>query len=133
MKLCLSAAHLQTRVLFGRFIPSASASKSPFPIDPSLKVPDLKPESSELTAEKVDQHIEGAFEIATYLRRNVVQGRRTEEGNYGEFNSDEKQTNGGGTDFTNFVFFSRLLQLCESLKRLNGEITTASNNQRTRE
>ncbi|GAA5995406.1 hypothetical protein JCM5350_001057 [Sporobolomyces pararoseus] len=80
--LALKAAHLQTRVLFGRFIPSASASKSPFPIDPSLRVPDLKPESSELTAEKVDQHIEGAFEIATYLRRNVVQGRRTEEGNY---------------------------------------------------
>jgi len=70
--------------LFGRFIPSASVSKSPFPTDHSFKVPDLKPESESLTAEKVDEHIEAALEIATYLRRNVVQGRRTEEGNYGE-------------------------------------------------
>ncbi|GAA6020102.1 hypothetical protein JCM11491_006398 [Sporobolomyces phaffii] len=81
-ELALKAAHIQTRVLFGRFIPSASASKSPFPADPHVQVPDLKPDSAELTSETVDQHIEGAFEIATYLRRNVVQGRRTEEGNY---------------------------------------------------
>ncbi|GAA5859266.1 hypothetical protein JCM5296_005314 [Sporobolomyces johnsonii] len=78
----LKAAHHQTRVLFGRFIPSASASHSPFTPDPSLPVPDLKPESAELTSDKVDEHIEAAFEIATYLRRNVVQGVRTEEGNY---------------------------------------------------
>ncbi|GAA6062040.1 hypothetical protein JCM10212_005025 [Sporobolomyces blumeae] len=78
----LKAAHLQTRVLFGRFIPSASASKSPFPIPPNVRVPDLKPESAELTPAKVDEHIDAAFEIATYLRRNVVQGVRTEEGNY---------------------------------------------------
>ncbi|GAA5878429.1 hypothetical protein JCM16303_002771 [Sporobolomyces ruberrimus] len=81
-ELALKTAHHQTRVLFGRFIPSASASKSPFPVDTSIKVPDLKPESAELTPEKVNEHIEGAFEIAQYLRRNVVQGRRTEEGNY---------------------------------------------------
>jgi len=80
-----SAAHLQTRVLFNRFIPSASATQSPFPTDASFKLPDLKPESSELTSEKVDEHIEAAREIAVYLRRNVVQGRRTEDGNYGEF------------------------------------------------
>ncbi|GAA5945118.1 Mzm1p [Sporobolomyces koalae] len=81
-ELALTAAHQQTRVLFGRFIPSASVSRSPFLVDSSIKVPELKPESTELTSEKVDEHIEAAFEIATYLRRNVVQGRRTDEGNY---------------------------------------------------
>lgn len=30
----------------------------------------------------MDEHINSAFEIAQYLRRNVVQGVRNEEGNY---------------------------------------------------
>ncbi|GAA5911014.1 Mzm1p [Sporobolomyces salmoneus] len=85
--LALRAAHLQTRVLFNRFIPSASsATQSPFSPTTAnstiAKLPELKPREEELTEEKINEHIEGAFEIATYLRRNVVQGRRTEEGNY---------------------------------------------------
>lgn len=80
-----TAAHQQTRVLFNRFIPSASATRSPFsntltnssPLPP----PTLAPEG-ELTPEKVDEHIAGAFEIAEFLKKNVVQGVRTDEGNY---------------------------------------------------
>ena len=45
-----------------------------------------------MTSEKVDQHIEAAREIAVYLRRNVVQGRRTEDGNYGEFTMRVSET-----------------------------------------
>jgi hypothetical protein len=37
-----------------------------------------------LTSEEVDEHINSAFEIATYLRKNVVQGVRNDEGNYCE-------------------------------------------------
>ncbi|GAA5978557.1 hypothetical protein JCM10908_004403 [Rhodotorula pacifica] len=86
-ELALKAAHQQTRVLFNRFIPSASASRSPFssserlhdsPLPPP---PTLAPEG-ELTTEKVDEHIAGAFEIAEFLKKNVVQGIRTDEGNY---------------------------------------------------
>ncbi|GAA5862235.1 hypothetical protein JCM3774_004833 [Rhodotorula dairenensis] len=81
----LKAAHQQTRVLFNRFIPSASASRSPFSAtmtaDSSLPPPSLAPEG-ELTPAKVDEHIAGAFEIAAFLRKNVVQGIRTDEGNY---------------------------------------------------
>ncbi|GAA5852721.1 hypothetical protein JCM3766R1_000354 [Sporobolomyces carnicolor] len=88
--LALRAAHLQTRVLFNRFIPSASASNSPFAANATvggasseMRLPDLKPDSeTALTPERVNEHIEAAFEIATYLRRNVVQGKRTAEGNY---------------------------------------------------
>ncbi|POY70617.1 hypothetical protein BMF94_6395 [Rhodotorula taiwanensis] len=80
----LKAAHQQTRVLFNRFIPSASATRSPFSAsDPPIPAPSLAPEG-ELTPEKVDQHIAGAFEIADFLKKNVVQGIRTEEGNYCE-------------------------------------------------
>ena len=50
-----------------------------------MRLPDLKPDSeTALTPERVNEHIEAAFEIATYLRRNVVQGKRTAEGNYGK-------------------------------------------------
>ncbi|GAA5968274.1 hypothetical protein JCM11641_003790 [Rhodosporidiobolus odoratus] len=80
----LKAAHHQTRIIFSRFIPSASASLSPFKSDPSFGAPpELKPaEGEELTPEKVDEHIDGAVEIAKFLRTNVVQGVRTDEGNY---------------------------------------------------
>ncbi|BGP53726.1 hypothetical protein JCM8202_003657 [Rhodotorula sphaerocarpa] len=80
----LKAAHLQTRVLFHRFIPSASASRSPFAApnaDVPIPVPTFAPEG-ELTADKVDEHIAGAFEIAEFLRRNVVQGVKNDEGNF---------------------------------------------------
>ncbi|GAA5885488.1 hypothetical protein JCM6882_009641 [Rhodosporidiobolus microsporus] len=82
--LALRAAHQQTRILFNRFIPSASVSISPFRPDPSLVAPPtLKPAEGEaLTAEQVDEHIKGAFEIAEFLKTNVVQGVRTDEGNY---------------------------------------------------
>ncbi|GAA5830357.1 hypothetical protein JCM11251_001321 [Rhodosporidiobolus azoricus] len=82
--LALKAAHQQTRVLFNRFIPSASASVSPFQPDSSLlPPPTLKPaEGEELTPEKVDEHIKGAFEIAQFLKTNVVQGVRNDQGNY---------------------------------------------------
>lgn len=81
-----AAAHLQTRVLFHRFIPSASASRSPFAApnaDVPIPVPTFAPEG-ELTADKVDEHIAGAFEIAEFLRRNVVQGVKNDEGNFCE-------------------------------------------------
>ncbi|BGP13878.1 hypothetical protein JCM10213_002516 [Rhodosporidiobolus nylandii] len=80
----LKAAHQQTRILFSRFIPSSSASVSPFKPDPRLGVapPELAPGEEALTAEKVDEHIEGAFEIAKFLRTNVVQGVKNEQGNY---------------------------------------------------
>ncbi|GAA5848609.1 hypothetical protein JCM8547_004572 [Rhodosporidiobolus lusitaniae] len=79
----LKAAHAQTRIIFNRFIPSASASVSPFSADPSLPpAPDLKPKEGELTSEEVDEHIAGALEIAQYLRTNVVQGVKTADGNY---------------------------------------------------
>lgn len=78
-----AAAHQQTRILFNRFIPSSSASRSPFtPQNPLVPPPQLAPKD-ELTPEKVDEHIDGAFEIAKFLRTNVVQGVRTDEGNYG--------------------------------------------------
>ncbi|GAA6027082.1 hypothetical protein JCM8097_006097 [Rhodosporidiobolus ruineniae] len=82
----LKAAHQQTRILFNRFIPSSSASSSlsPFAPNPSYgAAPELKPaEGEELTPQKVDEHIEAAFEIAKFLRTNVVQGVRNDEGNY---------------------------------------------------
>lgn len=78
-----AAAHQQTRILFNRFIPSSSASRSPFAAqNPLVPPPQLAPKD-ELTPEKVDEHIDGAFEIAKFLRTNVVQGVRTDEGNYG--------------------------------------------------
>lgn len=48
-----------------------------------LPPPALAPEG-ELTPERVDEHIAGAFEIAEFLKKNVVQGVRTDEGNYCE-------------------------------------------------
>lgn len=80
-----TAAHQQTRVLFSRFIPSASSSLSPFKPDPSLPAaPALQPSPEEdLTPAKVDEHIAAAVEIAQFLRTNVVQGVKTSEGNYG--------------------------------------------------
>ncbi|BGP06047.1 hypothetical protein JCM10049v2_001866 [Rhodotorula toruloides] len=81
-ELALKAAHQQTRILFNRFIPSSSASRSPFAAqNPLVPPPQLAPKD-ELTPEKVDEHIDGAFEIAKFLRTNVVQGVRTDEGNY---------------------------------------------------
>ncbi|BGO97711.1 Protein JSN1 [Rhodotorula toruloides] len=81
-ELALKAAHQQTRILFNRFIPSSSASRSPFASqNPLVPPPQLAPKD-ELTPEKVDEHIDGAFEIAKFLRTNVVQGVRTDEGNY---------------------------------------------------
>ncbi|TNY20232.1 hypothetical protein DMC30DRAFT_417144 [Rhodotorula diobovata] len=79
--LALQAAHQQTRILFHRFIPSSSASVSPFQRETILPPPDLAPKS-DLTPEVVDEHINGAFEIATFLRKNVVQGVRNDEGNF---------------------------------------------------
>ncbi|GAA6056425.1 hypothetical protein JCM3770_000696 [Rhodotorula araucariae] len=79
--LALRAAHQQTRILFHRFIPSSSASLSPFPSETILPPPDLAPKE-ELTPEVVDEHIAGAFEIAAFLRKNVVQGIRNDEGNF---------------------------------------------------
>lgn len=82
-----AAAHEQTRVLFHRFIPSSSASVSPFQSrDTILPPPELAPKS-DLTPEVVDEHIQGAFEIAAFLRKNVVQGVRTDEGNFGASDS----------------------------------------------
>ncbi|GAA5894247.1 hypothetical protein JCM8208_002387 [Rhodotorula glutinis] len=80
--LALQAAHEQTRVLFNRFIPSSSASVSPFQARATiLPPPELAPKS-DLTPEVVDEHIQGAFEIAAFLRKNVVQGVRNDEGNF---------------------------------------------------
>ncbi|GAA6008979.1 hypothetical protein JCM10207_004053 [Rhodosporidiobolus poonsookiae] len=79
----LQAAHQQTRILFNRFIPSASTTSSPFqPANPLLPPPELKPGEAELTSDQVDDHIAGAFEIAEFLRKNVVQGVRNAEGNF---------------------------------------------------
>ncbi|GAA5851320.1 hypothetical protein JCM9279_001103 [Rhodotorula babjevae] len=80
--LALQAAHEQTRVLFHRFIPSSSASVSPFQARSTiLPPPELAPKS-DLTPEVVDEHIQGAFEIAAFLRKNVVQGVRNDDGNF---------------------------------------------------
>lgn len=37
-----------------------------------------------LSEEEVNGHIDSAFEIALYIRRNVVQGKQKEDGNFGE-------------------------------------------------
>lgn len=42
-------------------------------------------EATPMTSEEIDGNINSAFEIATYLRRNVVQGLRNEDGNYGTY------------------------------------------------
>ncbi|GEM09661.1 RNA binding protein Jsn1 [Rhodotorula toruloides] len=95
-ELALKAAHQQTRILFNRFIPSSSASRSPFaPQNPLVPPSQLAPKD-ELTPDKVDEHIDGAFEIAKFLRTNVVQGVRTDEGNYASANF---QPNSPGTLF----------------------------------
>ncbi|KDE06970.1 hypothetical protein MVLG_02708 [Microbotryum lychnidis-dioicae p1A1 Lamole] len=69
----LNKAHQQTRVLFNKFIPSASALRNQ--AGPSLERPSL-------SATEIDEHIQSAHEIAAYLRKNVVQGIRNEDGNY---------------------------------------------------
>lgn len=81
------AGHHQTRLLFNQFIPSASAANAP-PLASTSKPHTLLHKTPEtpkaLTTEEVDDHINSAFEIATYLRKNVVQGVRNEEGNFCE-------------------------------------------------
>lgn len=73
------AAHQQTRIIFSRIAPSAQASTSSLPASSSAS-PDA---AAPLTTAEIDENIQSAFEIATYLRRNVVQGIKTEEGKYG--------------------------------------------------
>lgn len=65
-------AHRQTRILFNRFIPSASA----------LASSSTAPPPTPLSSAEIDEHIQSAFEIASYLRKNVVQGKINEEGVY---------------------------------------------------
>ncbi|GJN88563.1 hypothetical protein Rhopal_001529-T1 [Rhodotorula paludigena] len=77
----LKAAYQQTRILFNRFVPSASTSLSPFNSSAQRSAFELKP-SEDLTSESVDQQIDGAFEVATFFRRNVVQGAKNDEGNF---------------------------------------------------
>ncbi|SCV68981.1 BQ2448_2001 [Microbotryum intermedium] len=68
----LQKAHQQTRILFNKFLPSASALQQ---AGPSSERPSL-------SSTEIDEHIQSAHEIAAYLRKNVVQGIRNEEGNY---------------------------------------------------
>ncbi|KAM0755892.1 hypothetical protein T439DRAFT_376175 [Meredithblackwellia eburnea MCA 4105] len=68
----LKAAHEQTRAIFNRFVPSAT---------PSASTSTSQQKQQQLTtSEEVEEHIQAAFEIATYLRRNVVQGIEKEDG-----------------------------------------------------
>ena len=66
----ITAAHLQTRVIFSRFAPSSATASPTTGTTPGL------------TGTEVDVHITSAFEIASYLRKNVVQGIEKEDGKY---------------------------------------------------
>ncbi|KAK4053070.1 hypothetical protein OIV83_001805 [Microbotryomycetes sp. JL201] len=80
----LQRAYEQTRILFNKFVPSAQAQASIAASLPanSAFAPGPTPQDRPLTSEEVDEHIATAFEIAQYLRKNVVQGVRNETGNY---------------------------------------------------
>lgn len=66
--LSASAAHQQSRMIFSQLSSSSSISS------PSVEL---------LSGAAADEHIQSAFEIASYLRKNVVQGIKNEEGAYG--------------------------------------------------
>ncbi|KAM0792462.1 hypothetical protein ACM66B_005137 [Microbotryomycetes sp. NB124-2] len=80
----LQRAYEQTRILFNKFVPSAQRRASVAASLPtnSAFAPGPTPEDRPLTSQEVDEHITTAFEIAQYLRKNVVQGVRNETGNY---------------------------------------------------
>ncbi|KAK4058648.1 hypothetical protein OIO90_000092 [Microbotryomycetes sp. JL221] len=79
----LQRAYEQTRILFNKFTPSAQATSSVAASrSDSAFAPGPTPMDRALTSQEIDEHIQTAFEIAQYLRKNVVQGVRNDEGNY---------------------------------------------------
>ncbi len=67
----MTAGRQQTRLIFNKSVPSAA---------------NVAGSSTErlTTSEEVEEHIQSAFEIASYLRKNVVQGIQKEDGRFGE-------------------------------------------------